>query len=75
MGKGLGAGHAAISAMMISHKINEVFLANNYNHGHTFETIATSLIVAIKVLDIIQRKKLKDNVIKQSIYLENSLKS
>lgn len=77
MAKGLGGGYIPISAMMISHKINNALFSGSgkFVHAHTFQNSPIAAVAALKVQEIIHEEKLVNNVNKLGPYLGESLKA
>ena len=61
--KGIGAGYAPLGALLVAeHVYDAVRRKGSFRHGHTYAGNPVSCAVGCKVLDIIERDRLLDNV-------------
>ena len=72
LGKGLGAGQQAISAMLCSQHIHDTIMRGSgfFCHGFTFQNHAISCSAALDVLQIIRSRGLLENVKRLGALLE-----
>jgi adenosylmethionine-8-amino-7-oxononanoate aminotransferase len=62
--KGIGAGYTPLGAVLVKEEIFEAMkrVAGNFRHGHTYAGNPLSCAVGVKVIEIIEREGLLDNV-------------
>ena len=74
--KGLGAGYAAIGAVLLSEKIFAAFAAGSgaFMHGHTYGGHPIALAAGLAVQKVIKEENLLDNVLRQGERLERRLR-
>ena len=74
--KGLGAGYAAIGAVLLSEKIFEAFAGGSgaFMHGHTYGGHPVALAAGLAVQKVIKDEKLLANVALQGERLERRLR-
>ena len=76
MAKGLGAGYVTISAVLVNRRVAEVVReAGQWKSSHTYQNHPINCAVACKVLKIIEREKLLDNVKARGDQLVRELKA
>ncbi|KAI0192139.1 aminotransferase [Astrocystis sublimbata] len=75
--KGLGAGYAAVSALLIDRKIVDVFKSGPkfFNHGYTYQAHAVACAAALQVQNIVQNENLVSNVVSMGKLLGSLLTS
>jgi adenosylmethionine-8-amino-7-oxononanoate aminotransferase len=62
--KGIGAGYTPLGAVLVKEEIYEAMkhVPGNFRHGHTYAGNPLSCAVGVKVIEIIEREGLLDNV-------------
>ena len=75
LGKGLGAGYVAASALLVSHKVLDVLInkSGRFIHSQTYQNMPLAAAVSLEIIKIIQEENLLDNVKKQGAYLGERL--
>lgn len=75
IGKGLGAGYASISALLIHDHVISAFKAGSayFQHGQTFQCNPIAAVAALEVQRIIQEQNLVENVRAIGAYLGHLL--
>jgi adenosylmethionine-8-amino-7-oxononanoate aminotransferase len=74
--KGIGAGYAALGAILVSEPIfDAVSAAGNFRHGHTYAGNPLACAVGSEVIRIIERDKLLENVSKMGEVLLQELRN
>jgi adenosylmethionine-8-amino-7-oxononanoate aminotransferase len=69
--KGIAGGYAPLAAMIVSERVERVFLEANqpFLHGYTYQEHPVGCAAALAVLDILQREELVANAARQGEYL------
>jgi len=75
IGKALGAGYHPMAAILVSPIVLEGIKSEQFIHGLTFDSNPVGATAALEVSNFIQDKNLIDNVYKQGILLQQSLKA
>jgi len=77
IGKGLAAGFAQISGMLVGPKVADAFSKSGetFSHGHTFQNFPLACATALAVQKIIVDDKLLENVRTMGMLLEMRLKA
>ncbi|RMZ82943.1 hypothetical protein DV737_g1826, partial [Chaetothyriales sp. CBS 132003] len=75
--KGLAAGYAPLSMLLMNHKIVDTIKAGSgfFNHGHTYSSHAVACAASLAVQRIIKRDNLLQNVQMAGDRLEQGLKT
>ncbi|KAI0472510.1 aminotransferase class-III [Xylaria cf. heliscus] len=75
--KGLAAGYATVSALLLNRKLVDVFKSGPkfFNHGHTYQAHPVGCVAALQVQKIIKDENLVRNVVEMGKLLESRLKS
>lgn len=76
--KGLTAGYAPLGALLYSRRIHETIASGDpgrfFGHGFTFSGHPVSCATALKVLEILEREKIFENVAETGLYFEQRLR-
>ena len=75
--KGLGGGYQAIGAVLVQHKIHDVFArgSGRFMHGHTYMGHPVACAAALQVQRIVQRDQLVDAARIQGLALRGRLEA
>ncbi|KAL3428347.1 aminotransferase class-III [Phlyctema vagabunda] len=77
VGKGLGAGHQAAAAVLISEKVVDRLRkgTGQFIHGQTYQGMPIQAAAVLAVQSTVREQRLVENVRVQGLYLEERLKS